>query len=87
MYQTFAELFEDLMADFHPDQIRQRSVDGQTYQYVTPRTVMNRLDKVVGPENWEDDYRVSDTGAVICELTLNLRCVSQHPWSSVAAVS
>lgn len=30
----------------------------QCVAYIDARDVMNRLDQVVGPENWQDDYRV-----------------------------
>jgi hypothetical protein len=39
--------------------------------YVTARTVMNRLDDVMGPENWWDDY-IPRENSVICLLTIKL---------------
>jgi hypothetical protein len=42
------------------------------YSYVTARTVMNRLDDVVGPGNWQAHFEVADaqTGAVKCSLEI-----------------
>ena len=43
--------------------------NGYSYQYITARQVMNRLDDVLGPENWEDKYHPGQNG-VICELSI-----------------
>lgn len=40
--------------------------------YITSRAVMNRLDEVVGPTNWRDEYRPGPDGGVICGLSLRL---------------
>lgn len=40
--------------------------------YITSRAVMNRLDAVLGPENWRDEYRPGPNGGVICGLTLRV---------------
>lgn len=39
--------------------------------YVTARGVMNRLDEVVGPGNWQDEYRHVSEG-VICRLSVRV---------------
>lgn len=38
--------------------------------YITSRTVMNRLDAVVGPFNWQDSYHVLNDGSVVCTLEI-----------------
>lgn len=38
--------------------------------YITARHVMNRLDKVAGPENWRDEYEFLPGGCVMCTLFL-----------------
>ena len=38
--------------------------------YIDARDVMDRLDEVVGPENWEDKFFETSSGRVICELTI-----------------
>lgn len=40
--------------------------------YLTARHVMNRLDKVIGPENWRDEYVFLDGGRVMCTLYLRI---------------
>lgn len=40
--------------------------------YIDARLIQDRLDEVVGPENWEDDYELLADGSVMCKLTLRL---------------
>jgi hypothetical protein len=39
--------------------------------YITARTVMNRLDDVMGPEHWWDDY-IPGENSVVCRLSIRL---------------
>ena len=65
------DLFAALAAPFDPDEVKLRSQAGRQLHYVTARTVMNRLDEVLGPENWWDDF-VPLEHSVICKLTIRL---------------
>lgn len=40
--------------------------------YVSARVIMDRLDEVVGPENWKDDYSILPDGDVVCTLSLRI---------------
>ena len=40
-------------------------------RYITARSVMNRLDYVLGPENWWDEYEPHED-SVLCRLTIRL---------------
>jgi hypothetical protein len=40
--------------------------------YIDARNVMDRLDAVVGPENWQDDFEVMPNGNVVCRLSLRV---------------
>src|SRR5262249_46230422 len=53
------------------DEVKIRSQGGRQLHYVTARTVMNRLDDVLGPENWWDDF-VPLEHSVICRLSIRL---------------
>jgi hypothetical protein len=64
-------LFAALAAPFDPEEVKLRSQGGRQLHYVTARTVMNRLDDVLGPENWWDDF-VPLEHSVICRLTIRL---------------
>jgi hypothetical protein len=41
-------------------------------KYITARTVMNRLDEVLGPANWWDEYTNITGDSAICRLTIRL---------------
>lgn len=75
MNTKFPEIFDALAAPFDDADIKVRPGDrGRKLSYVTARTVMNRLDDVLGPENWWDDYLPSPVGSqgVKCLLTIRL---------------
>lgn len=38
--------------------------------YITSRAVMDRLDSVVGPANWQDEYRPGPDGGVLCGISI-----------------
>ncbi len=65
------DLFAALAAPFEPEEVKLRTQSGRQLHYVTARTVMNRLDDVLGPENWWDDF-VPLEHSVICRLTIRL---------------
>lgn len=46
---------EDL--EWRPQQVFEDSMRGLAVPYVTNRAIQNRLDEVVGPENWYNDYK------------------------------
>jgi len=65
------DLFAALAAPFDPQEVRSRSQAGRQLHYITARTAMNRLDSVLGPENWWDEY-VPGENSVLCRLTVRL---------------
>ncbi|MGC8639373.1 MAG: Rad52/Rad22 family DNA repair protein [Isosphaeraceae bacterium] len=65
------ELFAALAASFEHDEVRLRPQAGRQLPYITARTVMNRLDDVLGPANWWDEYSPQQN-SVICRLTIRL---------------
>lgn len=65
------DLFAALAAPFDVNEVKIRSLSGRQIHYITARTVMNRLDEVLGPENWWDSYRPGEN-SVLCELTIRL---------------
>lgn len=68
---AYPDLFADLAAPFEPHEVKIRPQGGRQLKYVTARTVMNRLDEAIGPENWWDEYEQSER-SVVCKLTLRL---------------
>ena len=65
------DLFAALAAPFEAGELKARSQAGRQMPYVTARTIMNRLDEVLGPENWWDEY-VPLEHSVICRMTIRL---------------
>ncbi len=65
------ELFASLAAPFDPNEVKVRSQSGRPLHYITARTVMNRLDNVLGPESWWDEYTPGEN-SVLCRLTIRL---------------
>ena len=66
------DLFAALAAPFEPDEVKVRSQSGKQIHYVTGRTIMNRLDTVLGPENWTDEYADMTENSVVCKLSIRL---------------
>jgi hypothetical protein len=65
------DIFAALAAPFDPSEVKVRSQTGRQLHYITARTAMNRLDNVLGPENWWDEYSPSEN-SVLCKLTIRL---------------
>ena len=40
--------------------------------YVTNRAIMDRLDDIIGPENWTNDFSQSPNGGVLCTLRIRV---------------
>jgi len=65
------DLFAALAAPFEPSEVKARSQASRQLHYITARTAMNRLDDVLGPENWFDEYFPQEN-SVLCKLTIRL---------------
>jgi hypothetical protein len=65
-------IFQELSDPFTAEQVKTRpGGGGRQLRYITARQAMNRLDSVLGPENWWDEYVV--VGDVLyCKLTIRL---------------
>src|SRR5215207_1251752 len=67
----YPDLFAALAAPFDANEVKVRNHNGRLLHYITARTAMNRLDSVLGPENWWDEY-VPSENSVLCRLTIRL---------------
>ncbi len=72
---NFAQLFapfavEDI--EFRAGATNKEQTSAMALAYLTSRSVMNRLDEVVGPANWRDEYKPGPDGGVICGLSLRI---------------
>lgn len=70
----------DLLKDpWQPNRIHWRvgsrnkeKTKGAMLAYIDARDVMVRLDTVLGPENWQDEYIETPTGRLICRLSIRI---------------
>ncbi len=68
----YPDLFAALAAPFEQHEIKIRPAQGgRQLHYITARTAMNRLDAVLGPENWWDEYLPGEK-SVLCKLTVKM---------------
>ncbi len=68
----YPDLFAALAAPFATHEVKIRPAQGgRQLHYITARTAMNRLDEILGPENWWDEYTPS-SNSVLCKLTVRL---------------
>ena len=67
----YPDIFAALAAPFASHEVKVRMQAGRQLHYITARTAMNRLDSVLGPENWWDEYLPSEH-SVLCKLTIRL---------------
>ena len=65
--------WQDLAAPIPDNEVKTRPGRGRsgTLSYITSRVVMNRLDRVVGPNNWRDEYAETSRG-VVCTLYIRI---------------
>lgn len=74
--------FQKLAAPFAAEDIEWRvqqagksrngSVWARVLAYVTNRAIQERLDAVVGPANWMNDYRPGPGGGIICGIGIKI---------------
>lgn len=77
--ESSKELFRQLSAPFTREElllrVLQKSKVGDKALpavYIDARRVMQRLDDVMGPENWKVDYIAGASGGVLCRLQLRI---------------
>jgi hypothetical protein len=70
---AFPEIFAALAAPFQREEVRSRTAPGgRVLHYVTARSIMNRLDEVIGPESWWDRYELIGQAGMVCHLSVRL---------------
>ncbi len=73
------QIFEKLAAKFDPSDIEWRAgatnnekTQALALAYITSRAVMNRLDEVVGPADWKDEYTKGPDGGILCGMSIKI---------------
>lgn len=70
--ELLAEPFAENEIGFKPQATSKDGNKALACAYIDARNVMDRLDAVVGPENWQDDFTVMPNGNVVCKLSLRI---------------
>jgi len=71
-WKRLAEPFPAEGIEWRIGQVAKSGKTATVLAYLTSRAVMDRLDEVVGPENWSDDYVDLPSKGVQC--TISIRC-------------
>jgi hypothetical protein len=72
-YTSAQELYDALCEPFAADEIDWRvGAGGRALAYIDARTVMDRLDNVCGPENWQNNYLFGPGSSLICNLGIKM---------------
>ncbi|MBX9579530.1 MAG: hypothetical protein K2X87_04410 [Gemmataceae bacterium] len=67
---ALSDPFEPREIKFKPQAVKNNRA--LAIAYVDVRLIQDRLDEVLGAENWQDDYELLQDGSVVCRLRLNL---------------
>ncbi len=70
--QKLSDPFEPNDIEFRAGATTKDKTKALALPYITSRGVMDRLDSVVGPENWRDEYREGPQGGVLCGISIRL---------------
>lgn len=78
-YETAQDLFDALCAPFAAEEIdwrvgstTQAKDKGMALAYIDARAVMDRLDGVCGPENWQCNYSPAPGNSIICNIGVRM---------------
>src|SRR5262249_5433521 len=68
--QALAAHFDSGEVRFKPQLVKGNRA--MAIAYIDARAIQDRLDEVLGVENWQDEYTPLDDGSVICKLRLKI---------------
>ena len=64
------DFFDTDDVDWKPIAVSKKTGQALAAAYLTNRAIMDRLDDVCGPENWQNEYKPGPGGGVICGLSI-----------------
>jgi hypothetical protein len=67
---ALSDPFEPTEVKFKPQMVKNNRALAMAY--IDARLIQDRLDEVVGVENWEDAYKILTDGSVMCRLRVKL---------------
>lgn len=75
-----------MAAEFHESEVRSRTQAGRTFRYITARVAMNRLDEILGGDNWKDEYTETEKG-LKCRLWFRVPGTEEWIWKEDGGAS
>lgn len=75
----YPDIFAALARPFSPQEVKARTQAGRQFHYITARSAMNRLDEVLGPEAWRDEFTETEKG-VKCRIWYRLPDSDEWLW-------
>ena len=70
IFEILAKPFPESAVSWRAQKLSRSNDTAMALAYIDARDVMDRLDEVVGPQNWKDEYTESPRGRVICNLSI-----------------
>jgi hypothetical protein len=71
--------FDHNLVHWRPGRVYEDKGTALALAYLDARDIMERLDAVVGPENWEDTYKTAGA-ATVCELRIRIETKHGYEW-------
>ena len=72
LFEALAQPFPISEIEFRAGATNQEKTKALALAYITSRAGMARLDAVMGPGNWKDEYTAGPAGGVLCSLSLRI---------------
>src|SRR3990172_9066870 len=72
LFEALARPFPISEIEFRAGATNQEKTKALALAYITSRAAMARLDAVMGPGNWKDEYTAGPAGGVLCSLSLRI---------------
>jgi hypothetical protein len=70
--KRLSDFFTAEDVEWKPITISKKTNKGLAAAYITNRAIMDRLDEVVGPENWRNEFTTGPGGGVLCGLSIRV---------------
>lgn len=71
--------FDPSLISWRPGSTNKDKTKALALAYLDARDIMERLDRVLGPENWEDRYKQAGS-SIICELRIRIETANGLEW-------
>ncbi|HET6568388.1 MAG TPA: Rad52/Rad22 family DNA repair protein [Rhodothermales bacterium] len=70
--RRLGDFFTEEDIEWKPITVSKKTNKGLAAAYITNRAIMDRLDEVVGPENWRNEFKSGPDGGVLCGISVRV---------------